>query len=49
MTSVKMDATVSDWDEGDEGSANLPVNTSTSTTITIPGHITVTPGSGSGI
>ena len=49
LTSVKMDAIVSDWDEGDEGSANLPVNTSTSTTITIPGHITVTPGSGSGI
>ena len=35
MTSVKMAAIVSDWDEGDEGSANLPVNTTTTTTVTI--------------
>lgn len=48
MTSVKMDAIVSDWDEGHEGTANLPVNSSTTATITV-GGVTVDPGTGSGI
>lgn len=48
MTSVKVEASVADWNTGDETDVDLPVNSSTSTSITVP-SVPVTPGSGSGI
>lgn len=48
MTSVKMEATVSDWDNGSEADVDMPVNSSTTATITV-GGVTVDPGTGTGI
>ena len=48
MTSVKMEATVADWDEGSEADVDMPVNSSTTATITV-GGVTVDPGTGTGI
>lgn len=48
MTSVKMEASVADWDEGNSADVDLPVNSSTTATITV-GGVDVTPGTGAGI
>ena len=48
MTSVKVGATVSDWDVADSADTDLPGNVTTSASLGI-GGVTVTPGSSEGI
>ena len=48
MTSVQFNASVSDWDDGEEQDVNLPINASVTVTVGI-GGVPVTPGGGTGI